>query len=80
MPFRVTLNRQSPGATSSSGDMAPSSRQLTEGNPMVEEAKLESIASGLTPVSPGWFVVNARNAAWVNNDRTGGVCIFESDD
>ncbi len=47
---------------------------------MVEEAKLESITSGLTPVSPGWFVVNAREAAWVNNDSTGGVCIFESDD
>jgi uncharacterized cupin superfamily protein len=47
---------------------------------MVEEARLESIESGLTPVSAGWFVVNARDAAWLNNDRTGGVCIFESDD
>jgi uncharacterized cupin superfamily protein len=47
---------------------------------MVEEARLESVASGLAPVSPGWFVVNVRDAAWMNNDRTGGVCIFESDD
>jgi hypothetical protein len=30
--------------------------------------------------APHRFVVNARDAAWVNNDSTGGVCIFESDD
>ena len=47
---------------------------------MVQEARLETVASGLAPVSPGWFVVNARDAAWVNNDYFGGVCIFESDD
>ena len=47
---------------------------------MVEEARLEAVASGLAPVSPGWFVVNASAAAWTNNDRSGGVCIFESDD
>ena len=47
---------------------------------MVEEARLEAVASGLAPVSPGWFVVNARDAAWMNNDQTHGVCIFESDD
>jgi hypothetical protein len=29
---------------------------------MVEEARLEAVESGLTPVSPGWFVVNARDA------------------
>ena len=47
---------------------------------MVSEAHLESVASGLAPVTPGWFVVNTADAAWMNNDRTGGVCIFESDD
>jgi uncharacterized cupin superfamily protein len=48
---------------------------------MPEEARLESVASGLAPVAPGgWFVVNAGDAAWVNNDRHGGVCIFESDE
>jgi uncharacterized cupin superfamily protein len=45
----------------------------------MKEARLEAVASGLAPVSPGWFVVNARDAAWVNNDSFGGVCIFESD-
>ena len=48
--------------------------------PKVEEARLEEVASGLAPVTPGWFVVNARDAAWMNNDHTGGVCIFEADD
>ena len=47
---------------------------------MIQEARLEAVESGLAPVTPGWFVVNARDAAWVNNDRWGGVCIFESDD
>ena len=47
---------------------------------MVEQARLEAVASGLAPVSPGWFVVNARDAAWVTHDYFGGVCIFESDE
>src|SRR5579864_1602930 len=47
---------------------------------MVPEARLERVASGLAPVTPGWFVVNTADAAWVNNDEVIGVCIFESDD
>jgi hypothetical protein len=47
---------------------------------MIEEARLESVESGLTPVTAGWFVVNARDAAWLDNDKTHAVCIFESDD
>lgn len=47
---------------------------------MVEEARLAQVASGLAPVTPGWFVVNARDAAWMNNDRREACCIFESDD
>ena len=46
---------------------------------MIEEARLEDVGSGLAPVSEGWFVVNARDAAWLTNDTFGGVCIFESD-
>jgi uncharacterized cupin superfamily protein len=46
---------------------------------MIEEARLEDVGSGLAPVSEGWFVVNAADAAWLNNDYFGGVCIFESD-
>jgi uncharacterized cupin superfamily protein len=47
---------------------------------MVPEARLERVASGLAPVTPGWFVVNAADAAWVTNDEWAGVCIFESDE
>jgi uncharacterized cupin superfamily protein len=47
---------------------------------VVTEARLERLASGLAPVTPGWFTVNTADAAWVNNDWFGGVCIFESDD
>jgi uncharacterized cupin superfamily protein len=47
---------------------------------MIEEARLEPVESGLTPVTVGWFVVNARDAAWMNNDATQACCIFESDE
>ena len=47
---------------------------------MVTEARLERLESGLAPVTPGWFTVNAADAAWVNSDFFGGVCNFESDD
>ena len=47
---------------------------------MVRQAHLERVASGLAPVTPGWFVVNTADAAWVSHERYGGVCIFESDD
>ena len=46
---------------------------------MVTEAHLERLASGLAPVTPGWFIVNTADAAWVENECYGGVCIFESD-
>jgi uncharacterized cupin superfamily protein len=46
---------------------------------VVTEARLERVASGLAPVTPGWFIVNTADAAWTNNECYGGVCIFESD-
>jgi hypothetical protein len=30
---------------------------------MVTEARLEAVHSGLAPLTEGWFVVNARDAA-----------------
>jgi uncharacterized cupin superfamily protein len=45
---------------------------------MVEEARLEDAGSGLTPASPGWFVVNTGDSAWVRNDAFGARCVFES--
>jgi uncharacterized cupin superfamily protein len=45
---------------------------------MVEEARLEDVGSGLAPVSPGWFVVNVGEAAWLRHDAFGNRCNFES--
>ena len=39
---------------------------------------MEDVGSGLAPVSSGWFVVNAADAAWLRNGAFGGRCIFES--
>jgi hypothetical protein len=44
----------------------------------IDEARLEDVGSGLAPVSPGWFVVGAGEAAWVRNKAFGGRCVFES--
>ena len=42
------------------------------------EAPLAHAASGLVPVSEGWFVVNAAAAAWVTNDAFGARCSLEA--
>jgi uncharacterized cupin superfamily protein len=47
---------------------------------MVEEARLEHLEAGLTPVSDGWFVVSIPDAAWVTNEALGAACIFEGDE
>ena len=48
---------------------------------MVEEAKLVETESGLEPQGPGWFVVNARDAAWWSHrDVFGHGCPFGSRD
>ncbi|MEX1357201.1 MAG: cupin domain-containing protein [Gaiellaceae bacterium] len=44
------------------------------------EARLEQVESGLVPVSPGWFVLNLADAAWVENELAGGITILESDE
>jgi quercetin dioxygenase-like cupin family protein len=45
---------------------------------MAGEARLEEVGSGLAPASDGWFIVNARDAAWVRNDAFGNRCVFEA--
>jgi uncharacterized cupin superfamily protein len=45
---------------------------------MSQEARLERVGTGLTPVTDGWFVVNAREAAWIRNDAFGLRCPFET--
>ena len=46
---------------------------------MVEEARLEQLDAGLTPVTEGWFVVNVRDAAWVTSESFGDACTFEGE-
>jgi uncharacterized cupin superfamily protein len=45
---------------------------------MIGEARLDEVGSGLAPTTPGWFVVNAAEAAWVRHDAFGARCVFES--
>jgi uncharacterized cupin superfamily protein len=47
---------------------------------MVDEARLEPIDEGLVPAGPGWFVLSAREAAWIGNDAFGARCVFEADE
>ena len=46
------------------------------------EARLEDAGAGLVPVDDGWFVVNARDAAWLTSEHggrsPGSLCCFES--
>ena len=44
------------------------------------EARLEDSGSGLTPVSEGWFVVNARDAEWWFTEGRGARCAFENEE
>jgi hypothetical protein len=46
---------------------------------VVEEARLEKLDAGLTPVTEGWFVVNVRDAPRVTNDVLGSACTFEGE-
>jgi uncharacterized cupin superfamily protein len=46
---------------------------------MTAEARLETVDSGLTPGDDGWFVLNARDAAWLVNEAFGARCGFEAD-
>ena len=42
-------------------------------------ARVEDVGPGLAPVSPGWFVVNVREAAWATSEAWGSRCLFEAD-
>jgi uncharacterized cupin superfamily protein len=42
------------------------------------EADLERIEHGIVPASPGWFVLNARDAPWRERSGRGYFCEFES--
>jgi uncharacterized cupin superfamily protein len=43
----------------------------------VPEAPLESTEHGLVPTGNGWFILNAREAPWINRKGRGAYCEFE---
>jgi uncharacterized cupin superfamily protein len=45
---------------------------------VVDEAPLEQRPGGTKPGGDGWFVVNARAAQWLHNERFGAGVIFEA--
>jgi uncharacterized cupin superfamily protein len=44
---------------------------------MVSESPLESTEHGLVPKDKGWFVLNAREAPWIDRKGRGVYCEFE---
>ncbi|HET7429426.1 MAG TPA: cupin domain-containing protein [Gaiellales bacterium] len=45
---------------------------------MVPEAPMEDGPSGRKPAGDGWFIVNARDAEWLENEKFGYGVVFES--
>jgi uncharacterized cupin superfamily protein len=45
----------------------------------MDEARLHEVGSGLVPETDGWFVVNAREAAWSVREGFGVRCTFAAD-
>ena len=45
----------------------------------VPEAELKETETGLVPEGEGWFVLNARDAAWWRSDELGQATTFEGD-
>jgi uncharacterized cupin superfamily protein len=46
---------------------------------VAEEARLEQVGNGLSPVTEGWFVLNAHDAPWVEREAFGRRGRFELD-
>lgn len=46
---------------------------------MVSEARMEQTEHGLIPQGEGWYVINAREARWLESDRFGRACTFEGE-
>jgi uncharacterized cupin superfamily protein len=44
---------------------------------VVPEAPLEQTDSGLAPAGDGWFVLNARDACWLQGEGVSASCEFE---
>jgi uncharacterized cupin superfamily protein len=46
---------------------------------LADQAPLVDTGAGVVPQDEGWFVVNARDAAWLRHDDFGARCTFEAD-
>ena len=46
---------------------------------MVPEAAMEDGPNGRKPAGDGWFIVNAREAEWLENEKFGYGVVFESE-
>ena len=46
---------------------------------MVPEAPMKESPGGKKPAGEGWFVVNAREAQWIHNEKFGAGVTFEGD-
>lgn len=46
---------------------------------MIRGARMEETEAGRVAVEDGWFVINVRDAAWVESDTFGAACVFEDD-
>lgn len=46
---------------------------------MEKEAQLKRTEHGLVPEGDGWFVLNARDARWIESDKFGAATRFEGD-
>jgi uncharacterized cupin superfamily protein len=46
---------------------------------VVTEADLEQTETGLAPVGEGWFVLNAREACWLQREGGSASCEFEGE-
>ena len=44
---------------------------------MVSEAPMEDATGGKKPAGEGWFIVNARDAEWIHNEKFGAGVTFE---
>jgi uncharacterized cupin superfamily protein len=45
---------------------------------MTDEAPLQQWPTGSVPAGDGWFVVNVRDAAWLQHPAYGFACLFEN--
>jgi uncharacterized cupin superfamily protein len=46
---------------------------------VVPEAALEQTESGLVPKGEGWFVLNTKEARWLEHDTFGSACTWEGE-